>query len=669
LTFFDADNRVKLYLENSTDPFAKASPEHLDVALKMAHLKLPSVWQFLPRAQGVLIQRGLTLDSNTLEPPIRYSAQSTWRVVITVEPVLFNRQLESIAQLFDARVEFSQTPLEQPVDGLAASVKLAPSLMLNVRADDAFMGHKHRIIFERLLLIALLSIAATFALLQWLIARFITNPIEGLDSQLTQVMGGELPNIKASQRHDEVSRLGRKFHDLYQRLDSAYQQSYRQARCDDLTGLANRVGFYEQAAALLAHAEREQHSAYVLYIDVDGFKFINDKHGHEVGDFLLKGIGQRISSLIQVHQFDQNVLARLSGDEFVLLLVDQTRAQILQFCDEFIASFASGMHVSNGHFSVSVSVGIASYAQHGHSVSQLVSCSDMAMYQAKQSGKNGYAVYSQLLGDEVRKRREIEAQLKAPSLADELMLHYMPIVAGCGRVKGVEALLRWECAALGRVPPDEFIPIAEETGCYESIDLWVFEQAFKDFAHSQSGWPDDFTVSLNVSSAEIESVSFLQSLEALCVRYALDYSRFIVEITETFEFRHDSNSIAWLQQLQSLGFKIAIDDFGTGNTSLLQMVDFPVDIIKFDKALVERICQPQRDDLARSLIELCHIQGLAVVAEGIEENDQYLSLQRAHCDTYQGYLFTAALPLLACQEWVKAYQAQSSEQDILAKLR
>ncbi|MEH6446156.1 MAG: bifunctional diguanylate cyclase/phosphodiesterase [Oceanospirillaceae bacterium] len=662
LSIIDSKNKVILYIENSTDPFAEIGQEQRYLAQQMAKLKQLQTSQHAIMEGTSIIQLGTTVDLRTLTAPIKFEQQSTARIVIAVKPARYDELLLQVKHEYDANIRYSKTKLTEHelTQDFFIQVKLSKDHFLVIEPSSYYLKDQLQQIKIRLALIILLSVLFTFTILQCLIRSFITRPIELLDRQLTDVIARQKDNIEFSNSQDEVGRLGRKLHSLYSALNSAFQESYAQARIDSLTQLANRVAFNEAAMSALISAKKLNNELSIVYIDIDDFKFVNDKYGHEVGDDLLKSLAKKFKSLVPNPGLKPNdfQVYRLSGDEFIILLTNQNSQSAQHIGSKVLQLFTNGFELENRRLAVSASIGIASFPADGMRISQLVSNADLAMYQAKKSGRNRVAVYSNELAKDDRKLKEIEKLLQDVNPDKEFTLYYMPIIESNGEFKGCEALLRWHSPHIGHISPETFIPIGEESGVFEMIDMWVIEQAFKDFIPIQQLWPEAINISVNISSAELNSDRFIVQLKELCSRYSIPANSFTLEITETFAMEQGVNAIQWLEQIRQLGFQIAIDDFGTGYTSLMQMVDYPVDIIKFDKQLIARITQTGREQLANALIDLCHLQGTTVVAEGVETLTQSQYLTRVNCDFQQGFFIAKPMPFNKLKIWLEKNESK-----------
>jgi diguanylate cyclase (GGDEF)-like protein len=380
----------------------------------------------------------------------------------------------------------------------------------------------------------------------------------------------------------------------------------------------------------------------LLYLDLDNFKYVNDRRGHNVGDALLSSVAERIQTVLQTDQPTTNaVFARLAGDEFAIAMPPNLSPRLMRSkAEQILALFAHGFHLGNDSFPVTASIGIANYPGDGISVSQLVNNADVAMYQAKADGKNRFYIYSADLAVSTRRRFDIELALKSIRFDKEFHLVYMPICDENRRVRSCEALLRWKSPTLGDVSPAEFVPIAENSGMYRKLDFWVIENALRDFDRLETIFGEEFTLSINLSSAELESTEIVEYLEAKTRDYGLDPARIELELTETFAVDEGLMSVELLNHLVKRGFQIAIDDFGTGHTSLLQLIQYPVHKIKFDREFVQTLLASSRSDLLEPLIALCHAQGFFVTAEGIENEFIARFFCAAGCDFLQGYYYS-----------------------------
>lgn len=657
LSIINKFGEVLYYSENSTDPFGMIQPAQQAMAKSLFELGKLDDWQHLMLGKvESIIQQGQSIDTRTMAPPLPTQLENTVQVIIAAKPTRFDQLLAGIEKDYGASGHFSFTSPHFRGSELSASIALKPGYFFSIDANKGYVANLLASLKKWLGLSIIFASVLTFLVLQLLIRRYVTQPITQLDEQLSDVLEKRRHNIESPTGQDEVARLGRKFHQLYKDLNSAFHQSHKLSQTDTLTQLPNRSAFYDAAVHELSESEKRREPISFIYIDLDNFKFVNDKYGHEVGDELLKAVALRLSHLLDIalhQQASSPFISRLSGDEFIVMLPEMDAAAASEIGEKILHIFAKGYHFELGSFPVTASLGLSCYPEDGHTLSQLISNADLAMYEAKKSGKNKLARYSKTLAKEARRGKEIEANLKHLNPDNEFYLVYMPIISNSGTISGCEALLRWHSPHLGIVGPDEFIPIAESTGLFEEIDFWVIEQAHQHFETLQQALGQEIKLAINISSAELNNEHFVSKLKAITARFPIETRQIELEITETFAITSDISIQKTLRKLRDAGYQIAIDDFGTGYTSLMQMLDYPVDKIKLDKAFIDRVTQAEKQSLLAPLINLCHLQGLTVTAEGVETPEQQSLLWQAQCDFLQGYLIAKPMPLIELRAWAK----------------
>ncbi|GAA6152578.1 putative bifunctional diguanylate cyclase/phosphodiesterase [Pseudoteredinibacter isoporae] len=672
LLVLDEKNEVILHLENSQDPFAEVSPRQMAAAMTLRQDKTISSATGHFDADGhLMLYQSLAIDLRTLQAPILSQIGQAGLMVVALEAKSVSSGLRNLQKTYNADIHFSSETLANKKSALFADM----SFMIPLGGPNAVKLSIPGDYFEaplielrsRLMLLSIISCLATFLLLQFLVAKFVTAPIARLDLQLDELLSERRSDISYSSSNDEIGRLARKFQSLYTRLLASFNENYRKARMDILTGLPNRMAFNEQARELFDHYDSNRIIS-VCYIDVDNFKYINDKYGHEVGDRVLgqvaKGLNESVETCFSDHSPHSGAY-RLSGDEFVVLAMDANEEQIRDCANSILSLFEGGLTVANASYPVTVSLGVASTQSEHCSLSELMSNVDLAMYQAKKSGKNRIAKYSETLARQHRRMQNIELAIKSPGFEDELHLCYMPIVDRQLRLCSIEVLLRWTSKTLGNVPPDEFIPLAESIGAFAKIDLWVIEQVFKNESTLRESFPMVKYVSINISSAELNSITFVDDLAILAGRYDISSGFFVLEVTETFATGNQEQVHENLNRIRGLGFRIAIDDFGTGYTSVMQMLDYPADAIKFDRSLIKRISQQTNIETAKALVELCKMQGLLVVAEGIETERQSVLFNDIGCSYQQGYFYGQPLSLENLESWLDTHTKQLEESNLI----
>jgi len=425
-------------------------------------------------------------------------------------------------------------------------------------------------------------------------------------------------------------------------------QLRRQAFHDELTGLANRALFRDRLEHAIARATRAGQPLCVQFLDLDGFKRVNDSLGHAVGDALLVAVARRVALAVRAG----DTVARLGGDEFAILLECAHQGEAEAIATRIIDACRPPFRVDDRDVSVGVSVGIAAH-QPGISADELQRNADTAMYEAKESGRNQWARYAPEMHARALARLELEEGLRGAIANDELTVVYQPIVdLASRRGTAVEALLRWRHPRFGDVPPATFIPIAEETGLILSLGRWVLHEACRQtrawqLAELAAGSPDaeEISVSVNVSGRQLDAESLLDDVQAALDGSGLRAECLTLEITESAIMRDAERAVRRLGALRTLGVRLAIDDFGTGYSSLSYLRQFPIDVLKIDKSFVDHVAQRSQDSLlVRTIVALGESLGLRLVAEGIERAEQSEALRALGCTVGQGYHFGRPVP-------------------------
>jgi diguanylate cyclase (GGDEF)-like protein/PAS domain S-box-containing protein len=416
-----------------------------------------------------------------------------------------------------------------------------------------------------------------------------------------------------------------------------------QASHDGLTGLPNRSLLRDRLAHAIAQARRAGCSVAALFLDVDRFKHINDGLGHDAGDALLVAAAQRLRAI----GGEQHTIARLGGDEFVVVVegVEQTDV-VADVAGRLLDSLAQPIGLRGHEISVSVSVGVSLYPQDGQDADTLLRNAHRAMYRAKKEGGNAVMFYAEDMNIRAMERLLMEKNLRRAIQRGELQVHYQPqLDLHSGAVIGAEALLRWEHPDLGSIPPDVFVPLAEETGLIFPISEWVMAKVCDDI----KGWSlraeDPFRVSLNLSARQFSQGQIAEVLATALRAAGLAGRHLGIEITESTIMRDVDGVARTLQQLKALGVALAVDDFGTGYSSLSYLKRFPIDRLKIDKSFVRDVTTNADDAaIATAVIAMAHSMGRRVVAEGVETLPQLRFLQGQGCDEMQGFYFSAAVP-------------------------
>ncbi|MGY2128208.1 putative bifunctional diguanylate cyclase/phosphodiesterase [Blastococcus sp. SYSU DS0617] len=430
----------------------------------------------------------------------------------------------------------------------------------------------------------------------------------------------------------------------------AEQTLAHQAFHDGLTGLANRALFADRVEQAMRHNARHGDTAAVVFIDLDGFKEVNDALGHQAGDVLLQQVAGRLQATVRAG----DTLARLGGDEFAILLGQISGDDDLLAAGERVLAALSGpIRIGSQVVTVSGSVGIAVSDESATSDS-LVRDADVAMYAAKAAGRGRVVVFDPSMRAAVVERRELERELQGALGGGELRLVYQPVVELDGStVVGFEALLRWTSPSLGQVPPDRFVPVAEDLDLIGEIGAWVLREACTAAARwRRLSGGRDVTMAVNVSAVQLASPELVgQIAEALAVS-GLPASALVLEVTETALVRDPEAAAERLTALRALGVRLALDDFGTGYSSLSYLRQFTVDVLKIDRSFIATIQGAHLPPIVRGLIDLGRTLDLEIVAEGVELEVQRDQLRAARCDLAQGYLFDAPLEADAAERLV-----------------
>ena len=428
------------------------------------------------------------------------------------------------------------------------------------------------------------------------------------------------------------------------------EQLTHQAFHDPLTGLANRALFRDRVSHALALAQRRGHPITVLFLDLDDFKTVNDSLGHAEGDRLLIAAAERFLSCAR----STDTVARLGGDEFAILIEGAEGREGL--LDRLTAAMVHTFSLSGNQLRVTASIGVATAAG-GESADDLLRNADVAMYEAKRHGKGRSATYESRMYADIRERLDLEAALRKAVERNELVLHYQPIVRlRSGGIYGVEALLRWEHPRYGRLLPQHFVPLAEETGLIVQLGAWVLMEACRQLQEWRRARPRvPLAVSVNISGRQLQGAGLADALRAALAASGVDPSMVVLEITESVLMQETDSALDRLRQLKALGVRLAIDDFGTGYSSLSYLQRFPIDILKIAKPFVEEVGQgADRSALARAIIGLGDTLRLDTIAEGIEMAEQRATLLELGCTLGQGHHFWPALPAAAVGELLAA---------------
>ena len=429
-----------------------------------------------------------------------------------------------------------------------------------------------------------------------------------------------------------------------------------QANHDALTGLPNRRMFNDDLTRLLQQSKSNKHQNTIMFIDLDRFKYINDTLGHDVGDLLLIEVSHRLENLLSRRSCNISGVYRLGGDEFTILLPYHDEKMSEAFAKEVLEVFKSGFVVEENEFFVTPSIGISIFPKDGEDAKTLIKHADTAMYFVKDKGKNNYKLFTKEMQYHFYRNMMIETQLRTALEQEEFELHYQPIMdLKTNEIIAVEALLRWENKTLGRVSPDEFISVAEETGMIIPIGKWVLQRAIDQNIRWQKAGHKPIKISVNVSVKQLLDPMFVPFVRNIIENSELDAASLVLEVTESIAMYDADMMTKKLHALKNLGVSIAMDDFGTGYSSLSYLKQYPLDSLKIDKSFViDMMLNKDNKAIVKTIITVAGQLDLKVTAEGIEGNEEYQFLSEINCDYGQGFGISKPLPAAQFEaRWLK----------------
>lgn len=452
-----------------------------------------------------------------------------------------------------------------------------------------------------------------------------------------------------------ISKLGHLNETLESKVAERTQELYSMAFYDQLTGLPNRIMLENSLKAAISDANKNRSGLALLFLDLDRFKTINDSFGHAYGDMILKEVANRLKKRVG----SNDIICRQGGDEFAIVFQDSRNPlKTISVVQDILQQIAKPMEILGQSLHTTCSIGIAVYNPNNEDYGTLMKHADLALYQAKEKGKNTYRFYTEELNHLILKKLELENELAKAIENKEFVLYYQPqINSSNGKVIGAEALVRWIHPKLGSIPPSDFIPVAEETGLIKELGFWVLKTACshaKDW-HRQGFF--QLKVGVNISPKQIQQENFVQQVKEVLNETGLP-SRFLdLEITESASFQNEDDIIAKLNQLKQIGVQISIDDFGTGYSSLSYLNKLPVDTLKIAQQFVRYIKTDSANKaIITAIIAVAQSLNMNIIAEGVEEMYQYSFLKSQNCIEMQGYMFSKPLPLI---DFIDILQHQS----------
>lgn len=488
--------------------------------------------------------------------------------------------------------------------------------------------------------------------------RRLLTPLTSLIAKMKKVEKEANYDVKVSEEGKfEIASLGRGFNsmmlhiknqiDINKRktllLERQQSQMEKLANFDTLTGLPNRQYLMKSLSIELASAKRDKSQVALMFLDLDGFKQVNDSYGHDAGDKLLCGISSEISDAMR----DGDIVGRLGGDEFLIILVgNPTNSQLEAIAKRLINRITQLHHIDGWRIDPSVSIGIALATDSNYAASTLVTNADVAMYKAKNEGKGRYVWFTASMQEATRRKIQVATHLPQAIENNEFHLVYQAKVNSEGEVVGFEALLRWFDNELGNISPAEFIPIAEQSDRISEITLWVIVQACLEIPHISEHYGEDIRVSINLSAYDLKNVHVTEFILEGLRSGGIPRNNVEFEITESAYMNNFSIANAFLAELKKEGCKISLDDFGTGYSSLSYITEFNIDTLKIDRQFVSQIGTSKRSELITiTIIEMAKNLNLNVCAEGIETHEQSAFLTDNGCNILQGFLYSKPIPL------------------------
>ena len=503
------------------------------------------------------------------------------------------------------------------------------SLLLAYPKADALAGARNlQLALAAMTLLGLLLVAYA----TWKAAGRITQPLARLDEAAGRLAAGEQVEVRV-RGDDELARLAGSFNEMAAKIVEREQRITQLAFNDTLTGLPNRTMFQQQLEHLF-RVSSGNGSLFALHcLDLDQFKVINDTLGHPAGDALLIEAAHRVQHAARGH-----FVARLGGDEFIVLQrVGDDRDAIDRLARDILLEMAQPVSLDGNEVVPSTSIGIAIAVQDGSDSGTLLRSADLALYRAKEAGRGTYAFFEESLNERAQQRRQLESDLRLALERSEFELNYQPLFdLEQNRICSFEALLRWHHPKRGLVSPNEFVPVAEETGLIVQIGAWVIREACARAAF----WPANVRVAVNVSAVQFHRGALNDTILRALAASGLAPERLEVEITESIFLEGGEATLRLLHSLRSLGVRIALDDFGTGYSSLSYLQSFPFDKLKIDRSFIQNLLTREgATAIVHAITELANALGMETTAEGVEETAQLMELRAHGCSSVQGYLF------------------------------
>ena len=541
--------------------------------------------------------------------------------------------------------------------GIIRVMNPAAERMFGYRADE-LIGHQTPLIFHTAEDIAGWTLAHKSGGFAALAAEAGTRLAEPHELIMRRNDGSSFPaniSISVVRNASQVRGYLGIVADITQRRDAEHRIRHL-AHYDSLTSLPNRSLLNEHLLEVIQGARARQRGVAVLFTDLDRFKYVNDTLGHQAGDELLLAVAQRLRACVR----DGDLVARTGGDEFVVVLGNLDEGSVPEdLAERILASLAPPFELCGRQLTVTLSIGIALYPNDGHDGAALIKNADAAMYLAKERGRNNFQFFDHGLSERYSERLELENHLRHALDENQLTLFYQPQVDTLsGELIGMEALIRWRHPDGTMVPPDKFIPIAEESGLIVQIGAWVLHEACRQNQAWQQEGICRVPVGVNLSARQFDDAGLLATIQSALLESGLAAAYLDLELTESLVMRNPEHTRSLLAECKKLGLQLSVDDFGTGYSSLSNLKRFPIDRLKIDRSFISDIVTEADDAaIAQTIVAMAHTLRLEVIAEGVETEAQLALLRRWRCDAYQGYLCSRPLSAVDMTRMLRTLRA------------
>lgn len=507
--------------------------------------------------------------------------------------------------------------------------------------------------------ISFFIILVTFFMTSKFFKEYFIDKIDKINKGLKMIEQGNYDyhleidsSDELGQIFDNINKMKEKIKNRQKDLLTHQKQIHYLAYYDQLTGLPNKALFEEQLSKSLKKAKKAEQKIALLFLDLDHFKTVNDTIGHIFGDLLLKNVAKLLKKYVD----EYDMIARLGGDEFVIIMKDvENKEKINNMVKKIVKAFQNPWMIDDREFYITVSIGVTIFPDDGEDTYSLLKNADAAMHHIKENGKNNYHFYTSTMNQRMLETLELGNDLRHAIERDEFLLYYQPKIDISNRkVTGVEALIRWKHPHKGLVPPNHFIPLAEEMGLIIQVGDWVIKTACKQIALWSLQGYKDIRVAVNLSVMQLQQPDFVDRVKEILEETGIEPKYLELEITENIIMSEFKFTNKRLYDLRKLGIHIALDDFGKGYSSLNYLKQLEIDVLKIDKTFIDDILKNQNEQaIVKAVVDMAHSMKLDVVAEGVETWDQFEYLKKLYCDKVQGYLFSKPLSAMEFEEYIQ----------------